>query len=178
MDRKPATMNRDLLQPATPDILKQVRQLLLKANHAALSFKDPATGHPAISRVAMASLPDATPLLLTSLLAPHTAALAADPRCALLVGTIRKGDPMAHPRIMVTCTARTPASGQHEALRRLFLAHHPKAKNYIDLPDFGFWLLDIAHIRYNAGFGRAHAISPEQLQADNENRETQKRKDD
>ncbi len=169
-------MNKDLLQPVTSDVLKQVRQLLLKANHAALSFLDPATGHPAISRVAMASLPDATPLLLTSLLAPHTAALAADPRCALLIGTIGKGDPMAHPRIMVTCNARPAPAEQREALRRLFLAHHPKAGNYIDLPDFGFWLLNIAHVRYNAGFGRAHAISPEQLQADSENRQAKKQK--
>ena len=157
-------MAKELLQPVTPAIVQQVRTMIAGSQHAALAFLDPETGHPAISRVAMASLADGSPLLLTSRLAPHTSALCANPNCSLMIGEIGKGDPMAHPRIMAMCIGRRAPSEQREAFRRLFLAHHPKAMNYIDLPDFGFWKLDIVRISFVAGFGRACAISPRQLE--------------
>ncbi len=151
-------MPKQLHQPVTKDILDQVRKLICGVRHAALGVVDARTQHPSVSRVALATLSNATPILLTSALAAHTASLHADGRCSLLIGEIGKGDPMAHPRITLLCQGLKTQPYQHEELRDRFLAHHPKAKNYIDLPDFGFWQLDIISASYNAGFGKAYLI--------------------
>ncbi len=156
-------LKRELLQPVTGEILQTVRELLLGARHAALGVLQPKTGHPAVSRVALATMPDITPILLTSALAPHTAALSADPRCSLLVGQIGKGDPMAHPRVTLFCRAEPAPEQDRAALRDRFLQHHPKARNYIDLPDFGFWRLQVEQASFNGGFGKACAISGHEL---------------
>lgn len=156
-------MNKDLLQTTTPEIVQQVHDLLCAAQHAALAVSEVGTNHPAISRVAIATIADGTPILLTSVLAPHTAALHAEGRCSLLIGEVGKGDPMAHPRATLFCQAELAPRAHYDDLRTRFLSHHPKAKNYIDLPDFGFWQLQVFRISYNAGFGKAFAISGEEF---------------
>ncbi len=137
--------------------------MIAGARYGTLSTIENGTGHPAISRVAMAALDDGTPVLLTSALAPHTAALAKDGRCSLLIGELGKGDPMAHARISMFCHAHRVPQDERIAMRALFLAHHPKAKNYIDLPDFGYWKLVVERASFNAGFGKAYAISGAEL---------------
>ncbi len=156
-------MNKELLQTTTPETLQKVREMIAGARYATLATIEPGTGYPAISRVAMASLANATPLLLTSALATHTRALAADKRCSMLIGEVGKGDAMAHARISIFCHAAKVPQDEHASMRALFLAHHPKAINYIDLPDFGYWQLDVERISYNAGFGKAYALSGEEL---------------
>lgn len=151
-------MPKQLHQPITDEVLDQVRKTIREARYAALGVIDVRTQHPSVSRVALASLSNATPILLTSALAGHTASLQADGRCSLLIGEIGKGDPMAHPRITLMCHGLKTRANQHEELRDRFLTHHPKARNYIDLPDFGFWQLDIISAGYNAGFGKAYLI--------------------
>ena len=156
-------MTKQLLQPVTPKVLSEVHALVSNARHACLALIEIQTGHPAISRVALASNADGTPILLTSELAPHTAALRADGRCSLLIGEIGKGDPMAHPRLTMFCLAEQMPKEQNQQIRTKFLTHHPKAINYIDLPDFGFWQLSVLRLSYNAGFGRAFAIKGDQF---------------
>ncbi|MCF6302897.1 MAG: HugZ family protein [Devosiaceae bacterium] len=156
-------MNKQLLQPLTDQVLSELRTLIGAARHASLAVSEKGTGHPAISRVALSTKADGTPVLLTSALAPHTAALEAEGRCSLLIGDVGKGDPMAHPRVTLFCTALRVPDIERAAMREGFLSHHPKAINYIDLPDFGFWKLSVERASYNAGFGKAYSIKGAQL---------------
>ena len=156
-------MTDKLLQPLSDKVIKDVRSLIADARHAALAVLEQHSGHPAVSRTAIATLANGKPVLLTSALAPHTSALKADGRCSLLIGEIGKGDPMAHPRLTLFCMAAGVPHSAEEALRKRFLTHHPKAVNYIDLPDFGFWQLDILRVSYNAGFGKAYGFDGDVL---------------
>ena len=152
-------MKKELLRPLTQDVLKEVRNMVGQARHAALAVLEVSTGFPAVSRVALATLENGTPMLLTSELAPHTAGLRQSKNCSLLIGQVGKGDAMAHPRATLFCIATSLAPSRRQEMRERFLMHHPKAINYIDLPDFGFWQLDVERVSYNAGFGKAFAIS-------------------
>ena len=49
-------------------------------------------GAPAVTRIALATTPDGAPLSLVSELSAHTAALEANPACALLVGEPEDND--------------------------------------------------------------------------------------
>lgn len=161
-------MPRDPVQPATPEALA-LAQSLLALPHAALAVTD-TDGAPAISRIAFglspASLSPAAPLTLISNLAPHFAALRANPACALLLGEPGpKGDPLTHPRLMLKATAGfidtdDPA---RPALRDHWLATHPKAKLYIDFADFAFVRFTATSAFLNAGFGKAHRLDPATL---------------
>lgn len=157
---------RDPFHPADDGARRAARALLTGARHGALAVLTPGTGAPGISRVALAPGPDGGPLTLVSSLAPHHAALAADPRAALMVGEPGpKGDPLAHPRLMIEVTARPVprADPGHAALRAAFLAHQPKAALYIDFADFGLMRLEPVAAVLNAGFGRAFRLTPADL---------------
>src|SRR5690606_41957142 len=78
------------------EAIRLARTLLRTARFGALATLDPADGAPLATRVAVATDMDGTPLILVSALSAHTKALAADPRCSLLVGEPGKGDPLAH----------------------------------------------------------------------------------
>src|SRR5690606_16094888 len=98
--------------------------------YGALAVLDPADGSPYASRVAVATDLDGTPLILVSSLSGHTAGLVADPRCSLLVGEPGKGDPLAHPRISISCRANRLERGsdEHARAQRRFLNRNPKSK--------------------------------------------------
>lgn len=139
-------------------------RMLLRATRAGtLATNDPASGFPLATLVNVATDTDGTPLLLLSGLSLHTRNLAADGRAALLLSAIGKGDPLAHPRLTLVGTCQrteTPAA------RRRFLAKHPKAKLYVDLPDFTFWRMSIAAVHLNGGFARAAALGPADVLTD------------
>ena len=138
---------------------------LLDAGHAALAWTDPDTGTPGISRITFAHDPEAGPLTLISGLAPHFRALQTHPDCALMVGDVgEKGDPMTHPRLMIRARAAFIAAPD-AALRDRWLARNPKAKVYIDLPDFAFVRLLPQSALLNGGFARAFRLSPADLLA-------------
>jgi putative heme iron utilization protein len=155
----------NVLRELTPEVLSEARALVRGAQSAALAVLEPETGHPLVSRVGLATLADGTPLIILSRLAAHSSALDADKRCSLLIGEPGKGEPLAHARIMLVCRARPiPPGGQEaEEARERYLAVHPRAAIYVDLPDFRFFALDVERARFNAGFGRAYAIAGEQL---------------
>lgn len=156
-------MPRDPVQDATPEAIALARTLLALP-HAALAVTD-ADGTPALSRIAFGLSP-AGPLTLISNLAPHFAALAANPACALLLGEPGpKGDPLTHPRLMLKATATfiAPDDPARAALRDHWLATHPKAKLYIDFADFAFARFTLASASLNAGFGKAHRLAPQSL---------------
>ncbi|HTJ58571.1 MAG TPA: hypothetical protein VL418_13505 [Devosiaceae bacterium] len=153
-----AENGKSVLRELTPEAIAEAKGLVREADHAALAVLDPGTGHPLVSRVGLATLEDGAPLIVVSHLAAHSAALDADPRCSLLVGSIGKGDPLAHPRITLICRAALLEPERRAEARERYLAIHPKAAIYIDLPDFRFFRLDIERASFNGGFGRAYAI--------------------
>lgn len=141
-------------------------RLLIAARHAALASTDPETGEPAVSRIALGRDPAGVPLGLVSALAPHSAALRLNPACALMLGEVpERGDPMAAPRLMIR--ARAGFVDADDPLRaRLaedWLRDHPKARLYIDLPDFSFVRLHPVSALLNGGFARAYRLSPADL---------------
>ena len=143
-------MARDPINPTTDEARALARRLLADARHGALAVIH--EGHPSVSRVALAPCPGGA-LTLVSELAPHTAALAAEPRAALLVGEPGRGDPLAHPRM--TLRVRAEFLDKTPEAAALYLASQPKAKLYIGFADFHLVRLEIESASLNGGFGRA-----------------------
>ena len=156
---------KSVLQPVDRAAILQAHELVRTARHAALAVVDAGSGAPGVSRVGLATDIDGTPIVLVSGLAPHTAALRANPRCALLVGEVGKGDPLAHPRISISAEAEAvPRDGtEHQRLRTRYLNHQPKARLYVDLGDFRFFRLEPMAASLNGGFGKAYAMQAEHL---------------
>lgn len=155
----------DPIQPADAAALGLAQQLLA-LGHAALAWTDPDTATPGISRITLARDPDKGLLTLVSALAPHHRALRVHPDCALMVGNVGPtGDPLAHPRLMIRARAGfvAPDDPDHAAIRTRWLNRNPKAKAYIDLPDFSFVRLTPTQALLNAGFARAFRLAPTDL---------------
>ena len=155
----------DVLRAVDDEARRLAKELVRTARYAALAALEPGTGHPLSSRVALATDLDGTPVILTSTLSGHTAAILADPRCSLLCGEPGKGDPLAHARItLFTKAVRIErGSSDHARLRRRYLARHPKAELYVDFGDFSFFLLEIVKASLNGGFGKAYELATEDL---------------
>lgn len=155
-------MQKDPVQPADDAARSLARDLIASARIAALGVIDPESGFPMVSRIALGPGPGDGIFSLVSGLSAHSRALRADPRVSLLLGEAgAKGDPLSHPRLTLLARAEpVPAS---EALRDQWLADHPKAKLYLDLPDFFFLRFQPVAAALNGGFGRAYRLSPEDL---------------
>lgn len=148
--------------PSPGDPPAEVRALLQNRVVAALATALPgrqamgdagAAPWPFASLVTYALDHDLQPILLLSGLADHSKALAADPRAALLVEAASALDnPQAGPRCTLLCRA-LPDERPH--LRARFLARHPAASIYADLPDFRIWRLAPERIHFIGGFARA-----------------------
>lgn len=142
------------------------QDLLARARHASLSFIDPATAKPGISRIAFGLDPQGCPLTLISALSQHAGALRADADCAVMVGEVGdKGDPLTHPRLMIRARAVFVAADDptRPDLRAHWLKGHPKAALYVDFADFAFARLVPVQALLNAGFGRAYRLSAADL---------------
>lgn len=158
---------RRLIRETDHDAIRQAKSLLRQSRYGALAVIDPQGGGPLVSRVGVATDLDGTPILLVSMLAAHTPALIADPRCSLLVGEAGKGDPMAHARISLSCAATRLDADSPDGVRarRRYLNRNPKAALYAGLGDFSFFRLNIDKAHLNGGFGRAYVLSAKDLLA-------------
>ncbi len=139
---------------------------LMATDHAALAWSDPLTETPGISRIAFGLDLERCPITLISSLSLHFAALKANPACALLLGERGdRGDPLAHPRLMIRAMAQfiTPKDPRRPGLRSHWLKGHPKAALYADFADFAFVLLHPESGLLNAGFARAFSLSQADL---------------
>jgi heme iron utilization protein len=156
---------KDVLRETDEEARGLARKLVRAARYAAIAVLDAETGHPNASRVLTGTDVDGVPVILISALAPHMAALRGDPRASLLFGEVGKGDPLAHARITVKCKASEVdrGSADHARIRQRFITRHPKAKLYVDFPDFAFFRLEPVSASLNGGFGRAYAIGAEGL---------------
>lgn len=155
---------------ATDDDARQLgRTLLAEARFGAIAVREPGTGLPHVTRVAVARDVSGRPLSLISALSTHTVALRADPACSLLLGEPGpRGDPLTHPRITLVGEARFTEhrTDDYAALRAHYLQTHPKAQLYIDFTDFVFVTLDVARADLNGGFGKAFHLTAEDLELD------------
>lgn len=149
------------IRKTTDKARRQAKSLIRSARYGALAVLEPRTGAPFASRVATATDTNGAPIILISTLSTHTGALAADPRCALLLGEPGTGDPLAHPRITLSCHARTLQRGEpdRERAARRYLSRHPDAALYADFGDFSFVRLDPHAASLNGGFGKAYELS-------------------
>lgn len=156
-------MATDPIRTTDDEAREIARRLIRDMRHAVLGTLDPDTGTPLLTRIAVQRDHDGTPLALLSGLAAHSRALAADPRAGLLVtdGTAAKGDVMTHARLSIQALAR-PAPPD-PVRRDAWLARDPKARVYIDLPDFRFWRIEPQGALLNAGFARAYRLTPADL---------------
>jgi putative heme iron utilization protein len=146
-----------------------VAKALLRTTRAgALATIDRNTGHPFGSLVNVATDIDGSPLILISRLSTHTANLENDRRASLLLASVGRGDPLAHPRLTVLGDfAPIGREDPSEArLRRRFLARHPKSELYAGFADFSFWRLAVASAHLNAGFARAADLKAADLITD------------
>lgn len=152
-------MTQDPIRQTTDDARAIARDLLAQARHASLGTLDPETGAPLVTRIALQTDADGAPLALLSGLAAHSRAIAADPRVGLMLAAeAAKGDAMTHARLSILGRA-LPAPAD-AARRALWLARDPKAKVYLDLPDFRFWRIEPVSGLLNAGFGQAFRLGP------------------
>ena len=154
----------DPVQAANEEARETTRHLLRDARFATLATINE-NFYPFASLVTFALDRDGTPFLLVSRLSGHTKHLLADPRCSLLVGEPGKGDPLAHARITIQCSASIidRASDENIILRTLFIARHPKAALYIDFPDFLYIRLTMMEASLNGGFGKAFRLKSDDL---------------
>ncbi|MFZ1682218.1 MAG: DUF2470 domain-containing protein [Rhizobiaceae bacterium] len=163
-DNPPDREPRNLLRQTDADAVALAASLVRCARFGAIAFTGP-DGAPEASRVATATALDGAPIILASTLAAHTRAILADPRCGLLLGEPGKGDPLAHPRISLSCQARRLERDSDEGrhARRRFLNRNPKSALYADFPDFAFFRLEPLAGSLNGGFGKAYALAPGHL---------------
>jgi putative heme iron utilization protein len=135
------------------------RRLIRSLDRAALATT--MEGRPYVSLVVTACAGDASPLLLLSDLAQHTANLRADPRVALLFdGSGGFADPLAGPRLSLLGRAEPCADDQ---LFARFLARHPSAAGYAGFGDFRLYRVAVERGHLVAGFGRIAWIAGDEL---------------
>lgn len=135
------------------------KRLLRMARTGALATLD--GGTPLTTLVGVASDWDGAPLFLMSDLARHTRNLADDPRASLLLTSEGgRGDPLNHPRLTLNGVVRRRAG---EDGRERYARRNPKSKLYIDFADFSLRRLEIETVHFNGGFGRADALTPQDL---------------
>ncbi len=163
--------NRPIIDPirhTSPQAVRLAKTLMRTARFGALAVIEPNTKRPFVSRVAVASAMDGSPIILVSSLSTHTKGLLANPQCSLLLGEPGKGDPLAHPRVTLQCEAHVldRANEAGQIARARYLRRNPKAKLYADFGDFSFVKLTAKEASLNGGFGQAYRLTEENLLID------------
>lgn len=159
-DREP----KDVRQNVDAEARRLAKTLLRKARYAALGTLEASDGAPSVSRVSLATAMDGSPGFLISALSGHTANLAANQSCSMLVGEPGKGDPLAHPRMTIIGRAeKLDAGARKDAFERRYLMRHPKASLYAGFSDFSFWMVRIDRAYLNGGFGKAFTLTAADL---------------
>jgi heme iron utilization protein len=153
------------IRETTPQAVRLAKTLIRTANFGSLAVLDPRDGRPYASRISVATDFDCTPVTLISRLSFHTKSLLADARCSLLLGEPGKGDPLAHPRISLSCEAAFLDRGteEHETASLRFMRRNPKSKLYAGFGDFCFVRLKVRAASLNGGFGQAFEVDGEEL---------------
>ena len=153
-------MTKSPIRPTDEDARKLARSLIDNAEFGAIGVL--VDGAPMVSRIAVATHADGTPLTLISDLSLHTKALRENPAASLLLGEPgERGDPLTHPRI--TLQVKAEFLEKTDELAQDYLSQHPKSKLYIGFADFNFVLLRPTHAHLNGGFGKAFNLTEADL---------------
>jgi hypothetical protein len=138
----------------------EARALIRASTRAALATLMP-DGAPYASLVMTACAPDASPMILISDLAAHTANLTRDGRASLLFdGTSGLANPLTGARVSVIGRFM-PADDA--MVRKRYVARHPDAADYAGFADFRLWRMAVARAHLVAGFGRIHWVAGDEL---------------
>ena len=142
----------------TPTHAERARTLVARISTGTLCTLavDP-EGYPYGSFVTVA-FDSGNPVFLISGLAEHTKNLEGDPRASLMVAESGSADPLANGRVTMLGPC-TRVQGDGGSARAAFFAAHPNSSYYADFRDFGFWRLQVEHVRYIGGYGRMSWIS-------------------
>ena len=110
-------------------------------------------------------------LIHVSGLSAHTRQMLAHPRVSIMVTAAEDavGDdgaaiqPQALPRVMVqgNATRVDPASKEYAVGKAAYLERFPPAQQMFELRDFSLFTISPRTVRFIAGFGKAHSLSPE-----------------
>lgn len=104
---------------------------------------------------------DCQPVLLISSIAEHTKNIIANPKVSLLVFT---GDEDLQANARLTVLGNAVKINKEDAnLRARYLRYLPQAAGYFDMHDFSFYRIEIAQMRYIAGFGKMGWLSGEDI---------------
>jgi putative heme iron utilization protein len=137
----------------------QARCLLRAARAGTLATAT--DGQPFASLITPASAPDLSLLLLLSGISRHTRHLRAEPRCSVLVTGEQPGpNPQTTPRLTITGLAEPEPD---PALKARWLALHPYATHYADLPDFTLWRIRPTAAIFVGGFASATSLKTADL---------------
>jgi len=143
------------------------RLLLRTSRFGALATLQADAVKPFCSLVNLATMPDASPILLISRLAEHTKNILIRNAVSLMVSAQDAGDPLAAPRISLVGTAELVAEETARATaRRRYLAAHPSSEVFVDFGDFAFYRIAIERAHLVAGFGRIVDLGSEQVLTD------------
>ncbi|MDP3088794.1 MAG: DUF2470 domain-containing protein [Methylotenera sp.] len=104
------------------------------------------------------------PIILISTIAEHTQNIIANPKVSLLVFA---GDEDLQANARLTIIGESKKIDKEDAnLRARYLRYFPQATSYFDMHDFNFYRIEIAQVRYIAGFGKMGWISGDSLLGD------------
>ena len=138
-------------------------RLLLRAARAG-TLATQVDGQPFASLVTPATAPDGSVLMLLSGLSEHTRHLKADPRCAVMV-VGEPGGPNAQTAPRATLTGQA-APEPDPLMKARWIALHPYAAFYADLPDFVLWRMRPQAGQFIGGFARAFRLRRDDLAPD------------
>lgn len=156
MSEKDRTPPRSRSQMPPPgEVAPTARRIMRLVEKVGLATIEQDSGSPFLSLTGVATLMDATPILLMSDISRHTQNLGKDPRASLLFdGTGDHANPLTEDRVSVN--GRIVKCDRPEAKSR-FMARHPKAF-YAEFADFSFYEMEIEDAHFVGGFGTALSI--------------------
>ena len=143
-------------------LAKEALQFLRTTQRGVLStFSVKFTGYPFGSVAPFVLDHSGQPIILISTIAEHTQNIIANPKVSLLVFA---GDEDLQANARLTIIGEAKIINKEDAdLRARYLRYLPQAASYFDMHDFNFYRIEIAQIRYIAGFGKMGWISGETI---------------
>lgn len=150
----------------TETIAKDIKRLIHSRQTAALGTLH--GGAPYVSMVPYALRQDGAALIIhVSKLAAHTNDMLLEPRVSILITANEATDtpPQALPRLTIQGLAKPIDTGTDAcaAAKRSYLERFPSAEPIFQLGDFSLFAITPTAIRWIAGFGQAHSLTPEKF---------------
>jgi putative heme iron utilization protein len=143
-------------------LAKEALQFLRTTRSGILStFSAKFTGYPFGSVAPFVLDHSGQPIILISTIAEHTQNIIANPKVSLLVFA---GDEDLQANARATLIGEAKKINKEDAnLRARYLRYLPQAASYFDMHDFSFYRIEIAQVRYIAGFGKMGWIAGDDL---------------